>query len=314
MKKIILIFTIILVISLCSCQEQNIISDTQVGIEEKAIEIIDLGGISDSDIASNLDSEKQTSEYPLWSSESKLYHYDDSAPKTAAVTFMGKTYEGTYKDSNTIAYATYQNDRYTVADRGIWFYLNHDTGELVSILLPEPEEVTEILSSEKCRAISDDFVKQYIDSPISDYNVTEDENESIYHVRYKKYCGIIETNESIALQVSKYTGEIISFNIIMLNEYDLDELKTLEKSFEDLIKDSEEKISGKITNQYKNDKKYKECEIGSPLLCKLPDGGYGVIVNASVIFEEPADMDIDGATSSVILRSGELKQFLVKYK
>ena len=215
----------------------------------------------------------------------------------------------------TVAYATYQNDRYTIADGGIWFELNHDTGELVSIILSKPEKTTDILSSEECRTIADNLVKQYIDSPISDYNVTVDESEETsYYITYDKCCGKIKTNESIALLMSKYAGEIISFNIIMLNEYDLDELKTLEKSFDDLIKNSEEKISGKITSQYKNDKKYKECETNPQMLCKLPDGGYGVIVNANVVFEEPADMDIDGASSSVILRSGELKQFLVRYK
>ena len=307
MKKAALIMAILLTLVLCSCQEQA----KDLSVNENAIEIFDLGGTSDS----SLNTEDKTLEYPLWSRESRLNHYDDSAPKTATVTFMGKTYEGTYKDSKTVAYATYQNDRYIISDGGIWFELNHDTGELVSIILSKPEKTTDILSSEECRTIADNLVKQYIDSPISDYNVTVDESEETsYYITYDKCCGKIKTNESIALLMSKYAGEIISFSTIMLNEYDLDELKTLEKSFEDLIKNSEEKISGKITSQYENDKKYKECEIDSRMLCKLPDGGYGVVVNANVVFEEPADVDIDGATSSVILRSGELKQFLVRYE
>ena len=90
MKKISLIMAILLTLVLCSCQEQA----ADLSVNENAIEIFDLGGMSDS----SLNTEDKTSEYPLWSRESRLNHYDDSAPKTATVTFMGKTYEGTYKD------------------------------------------------------------------------------------------------------------------------------------------------------------------------------------------------------------------------
>ena len=308
MKKAVFIMAIFLTVALCSCGEQM----TELSINENTIEVFDLGVVSDS----YLNTEGETSEYQPWSTESRTYHHDDSAPESATVIFMGKTYEGTYQKSKEFAYATYQNDRYIVSDDGIWFDLNHDKGKLVHIILSEPEETADMLSSEECRVIADDLVKQYIDSSISDYIVTVDsgEEDTYCYITYDKYCGGIKTNESIALMVSKYGGEIFSFTTIMLNEYDLDELESQEKSFNDLIKNSEEKISGKITSLFGDDDKYKGYEINSRMLCKLPDGGYGIVVDADISVETYTTREADGTTYEVRLDTNELKQFLVKYK
>ncbi len=129
----IVLMSMVFVFCLCGCNKQGELS----------------AYIVDNSIEGTFQNASNSATFGLWSSENMNLYIEASAPKSHVVTFDGKSYQGTYKYSQTVLKTNYRTDSYSF-DGGD-FEINASTGELTFIRfsIPEIRKKQFLLSREK---------------------------------------------------------------------------------------------------------------------------------------------------------------------
>ncbi len=272
MKKLLAVFLISSTILLTCCSCDNIMS-TESKKAEKEIVVLEpggnwspYGGVHNDDI-------------PFWSTNSYA-----KAKEKVTVTFNGNTYKGTFEYSEKLFPRNYQVDRYSTEDNKS-FGIRNDTLELVYFRYKPEEMTTQKLPDSQLDSIAEDFVKSYIDT--SKY--TLEKSNISYEQQYKydllPYNGV-DTYAKFIVRLSQYTGEVCLFKSTMIHEYNIKELDSWKEDMLEIEEVLPEKVEEKIKELYGSDPKYQSHKVGLPIICKLPDGNYGLYVTVSVSLVE----------------------------
>ncbi len=277
-----------LAISLCSCRTFDL-GQGSVGTEasdsteasvstERTFVALEMDGGADCIIRG-----EHSSEYPFWAQKNMDSHTDESAKKTVTGTFLGQNYEGSYSNSRTTKYTTYQTDHYRFD--GGWFELNHSTGELVEFWNAVPEKKTDtVCTPEESLRIAEEFASQYIKT--EEYVLEVDKASSFRSYSYVRYIGGLKTAERLYVSVSLYTGKILNFGARMLHQFD-DCDEELTAMIKELKEAAPSLIDEKLSRIYKDCEEYKGWSVWleNQYVCKLPDGEYGIVTIAEASFE-----------------------------
>lgn len=162
-------------------------------------------------------------EYDIWSSFREhcepLREQDETAPKEATVTFNGVTYTGAY--DSTMAVAPYPFKMHQYDGDNVYFDINSDTGELVSISLTrDTMQYISTVDEEYCRQIADALADDYID--LKKYKVESEKLDFYDNFRcrfnYYREIGGYKTADGLEIIVDG-NGEILLFRSYILGSF-----------------------------------------------------------------------------------------------
>lgn len=241
------LISVIIVVSLFGCS-----ASPSSSIKYEALEV---GGYD------SLDGGAHQSEFPLWDSALRNYHQDDSAPKSASVTFNGENYYGEYNRSIVWIPTLHKTHVYT--GDGFRFDINGSTGELISLQIYDSEARTLQNDQTACRSIADEIVSNYIN--VEDFEVTCDAGDDYYAFSYDKKINGIKTTDSVSITVNR-DGNVTHFGYTTLHAFD-----DVDASDIDATR-AEETALSKIESIYSGNTQRINSEIKSVVLIKMEDG------------------------------------------
>ena len=154
----------------------------------------------------------------IWSRALTEFHKDDSAPQTASIELMGKTFEGNYSYS-AVYYPAAHLSHYYKGDFG-GFSVNAETGAIDSFNASY-EETEKTLSAEACRARADAVAAQFID--LGEYIAETTESENRYFFTYTKYVEGLPTNDKLGVGISVFGGGITTLGTSLVGSFEVNE-------------------------------------------------------------------------------------------
>ena len=166
---------------------------------------------------------KPVYKYEIWSIFGETCYpveTDESAPKTASVTFLGATYTGEYDSTSISVPYTFRIHEYDGQE--VSFKVNAETGELVSISLnrevyEEVDEFDEAFCREKADAVAD----YYID--LSEYKVSSEYHEAVingmYTFEYFREMNGLKTADGLHIVVDAADGKVTFVKFYMLGSF-----------------------------------------------------------------------------------------------
>ena len=224
------------------------------------------------------------------SSETEFWNrsrYHQKCPEEFTVSFMGKTYTGTYQTSKSSPRYKSSMDKYLCSDM-ITFTVNHDTGKLRSInfttsdyFAGEPYladvEDPEAYAIELAKETAKEFLpdpEQYA-VRLNEPFVMETEKEGIgytvtyYTVDLVKCVAGFDTTDRFSARVAS-NGTLLLVAVGDTGAYDRIDFTVDEEAFDQSIEAKLVEIFGKTACTY------KDHEITSQWLCYAPDGHLGI--------------------------------------
>ena len=240
------------------------------------------------------DGGNHSSEYDIWSEANLNYHFDETAPANATVTFGGKTYTGSYQRSAVWVPELYPSHRYKTED-STHFEINGETGELVSISFSSRISENATVDFDYCQDLANSIADDYID--LSEYQLTTDTqtiyNNFIYVFIYYREVEGYRTADKLTVSIDG-NGNLISFGHSMLNSFaDIDSI-TIDQSKAIIA------IENKLNTIYQSNNKRKGYDIDSVILVKLENGSYAFLYTVENQFEE-ADNHFNTVTNILLI-------------
>ncbi|MCD7776860.1 MAG: hypothetical protein LUH54_05780 [Firmicutes bacterium] len=152
-----------------------------------------------------------TYDYPLWTPDKTYSYHRLNAPETYTVTVNGKTYTGTYEDSELYSKTTFIVDNYDT-DSGT-FSVRIDTGDIVEFFsyCSEDSEETVKYSYDECLEIAKSNALAAASNTgidLSEYELTTEDYKSETYFRFERYVEGVLTNDRITVCVSAATGNV----------------------------------------------------------------------------------------------------------
>ncbi|MBR6682644.1 MAG: hypothetical protein IKL40_06640 [Clostridia bacterium] len=213
----------------------------------------------------------------------KFPYDDESAPKEFTVTFNGKTYSGTYEQTEVEDYIPYLIYHYECNDGSDCkkFMINADTKEIVNISFKNNDTPAKEIDIAACQKIADDIADDYI--KLSDYVSSISfisSTDSYCDFTYSRNIDGFETPESIKIRIGAQ-GNLIQLSLISAGEFkNINQVNFNEKK-------ALEAIRNKLNNMGVNDDNWIEFNIVTTKLVKLTNGK--VAINCSVRFKNKGE-------------------------
>ena len=232
---------------------------------------LEVGSLSDAS-----DGRIHKDEFPLWSYENRSYHFDESAPAEATVSFMGTEYTGSYYHSYTLI--PDKSLRHVYKTGKIRFAIDSKTGKLKSISFYNEFDPIAV-DVQYCKEIADSIISQYIN--ISDYEVKSERSPYFALFVYTKTVDGYSTSDKAQITIDG-RGNVISFGLSEINTFSEKDKTNVEKSvIEEAVKNKIDMIYG-IQN-------ICEYEIKDITLFLTPENKYAFLCRVSVLWEDGAD-------------------------
>jgi hypothetical protein len=169
---------------------------------------------------------------------------DPAAPEQATVTFNGATYIGTYYKTGLVFPRPYRMHEYHGTE--CWFYINCDTGELISYISWDDPQGASTVDKQYCRKLADSIADDYLD--LDEYFVEEEttplnDGKNYYYTRtyYKKFNG--HASEDRFLIKINGNGQVRKIDTFALGSFsDVRSVSVNEKKAKDAIREKLEEI------------------------------------------------------------------------
>ncbi|MBE6629892.1 MAG: hypothetical protein E7624_03470 [Ruminococcaceae bacterium] len=216
------------------------------------------------------------SQFAIWSSEKLNYHQASQAPKTATVTFNGRTYSGSYKNSCVNMPDLYVSHRYKCEDT--WFKVDDDAKELLHISFFY-DYAGGKKSQVDCKKIADAIADDYIS--LSEYKVGVEviEHPLCYIFTYYREVSTYRTTDGLSISIDG-NGRIRSFTKRAIGSFeDIESVPIDEKKAQDTIE-------AKLDAIYQGNTKRKGHEILDVILIKLEDDTCALLYTIENRFED----------------------------
>ena len=184
----------------------------------------------------------------VWSRSAITDHKDDSAPETASIVLMGKTFEGTYESSAVYYPATHLSHYYKTDFGG--FSVNAETGAIDSFHASYAE-TEKTLSLEQCRSRADAVAETFVD--LSQYEVDVMEDETSNYFTYTKRVEGLETNDKLGVGISIYGGGITALGASLVGSFEVtDDAASAVRRLKSADADSaiKEKVDARFEGEY----------------------------------------------------------------
>ena len=208
-------------------------------------------------VSYGVDSGKHAREVEFWNRSEE----GEDAPKSATVTFNGRTYSGDYDDSSLRLPDLYVSHYYKSGN--VQFSIDGKEGELVSISFAY-DFARGGRTQEECRPIADAIADDYISLSEYKFDVTVVEHPLQYTFTYYREISGYQTADRLSISIDG-TGRIRSFRKGAIGSFeDIESVPIDEKK-------AEEAISAKLDAIYEEDTLYREYEVKSVVLIKLED-------------------------------------------
>ena len=218
----------------------------------------------------------------VWDRELISSHKDDSAPETASIELMGKTFEGKYSYSAVFYPATHLSHVYTGEFGG--FAISAETGGIDSFhaSYAETEKKT---GEDECSARADAVAGRFIDT--AQYVREEAEIETGYYYTYVKYVEGLPTSDKFGVGISFYGGGITAIGASLYGTIDVtDELCRAVRRLKQ--GDADAAIKAKVESRYLGEYEMSYDELSVAL---LPDGTPTLMTTVEVSVSEKDVVD-----------------------
>lgn len=192
---------------------------------------LEVGSLSDAS-----DGRIHKDEFPIWSSENISYHFDETAPSEATVSFMGTEYTGSYRHSYILIPGTSLRHQYKNEEAK--FTINAETGKLKSIDFYREYELSSTVDIEYCQKLAESVISQYIN--IDDYELEIEEtpyySNYLALFRYTKIVSGYLTSDYAMISIDG-NGNISSFGLGEIDAFSVkDKINVDRNVIEDAVK------------------------------------------------------------------------------
>lgn len=225
---------------------------------------------------------------PLWSLR-KSASKSASAPKTATITFEGKTYSGEFWYSAVVRHNPYTSHYYLFHDG--WFSIKSSTGEVDCIYFTSPSYTKGTKSAEDCKESALALADQYINT--KDYKLTVETTADFHSYLFERYIENVRTDAFLSVGITT-NGELLFFSYGSTDELDAAVSQFDEETLKSRIAlyTSGDVVSAICNEQNKSTGKSVEIMLDAPVLVVLEDGALGVIYDMSVeLIEREGDLE-----------------------
>jgi len=248
-------------------------------------------------VGDSADLSGETPEFPLWSTDALFGYADETAKKSASITFDGNVYTGDYRKTNINTPNTNAVNKYFGGN--CFFELDSQSGELTSFLLAGDFAPEFYINEEEGREIADKFAEKYIN--LSEYKVACESNagniDCVYYFTYYREVDGMKTNDTLSITLNG-RGRVVAFSRGMIGSFANTRAMIDDKKAELVL---HEQLSSAY-ERYAD----KTFTIKDKTLVKLPDGKQGLLYRVETEIIEPSD--VKGET--LILNDG-IKIFVV---